>query len=73
MGIVPITTEVDDSIAVMYGANVPMVCSSRAERGDDGTSKYRLVGPAYVHGIMDGEVLEARDRGEVTEEIISLM
>lgn len=45
---VPITSEVGDEIVIFQGAKLPFVV-----RTEDGKSK--LVGPCYVHGMMDGE------------------
>jgi hypothetical protein len=46
---VPCTTEEGDRIAILSGGNLPVILRPN---GDD---YYRLVGPCYVHGIMDGE------------------
>ncbi|CAG8958001.1 hypothetical protein HYFRA_00000344 [Hymenoscyphus fraxineus] len=35
--------------------------------------RFRLVGPAYVHGIMDGEVVEMMERMGVDEEVVFLV
>lgn len=32
--------------------------------------KYRLVGPAYVHGIMDGKIIETIKVQNVDEEVL---
>jgi hypothetical protein len=45
---VPYTTEVGDCIAVLAGGRVPFVLRRTADY-------YRLIGPCYVHGIMEGE------------------
>jgi hypothetical protein len=46
---VPCTTEAGDCIAILSGGNLPFVLRP------NGGESYRLVGPCYVHGIMDGE------------------
>ena len=51
MGIFPGSTQPGDVVAVLLGSKLPFVLRPS---GDDG---YLLVGPAYVHGIMDGEVM----------------
>ena len=48
MASVPRTTEVGDRIMILSGSNVPFVLRSVDDH-------YRLIGPCYVHGIMDGE------------------
>jgi len=45
---VPYTTEVGDFIVVLAGGDYPFVLRPTGDH-------YRLVGPCYVHGIMDGE------------------
>lgn len=35
--------------------------------------KYRLVGPAYVHGIMDGEFIETMKAPNLDEELVILI
>ncbi|KAE9363163.1 hypothetical protein N431DRAFT_550864 [Stipitochalara longipes BDJ] len=54
---VPCTTEVGDCIAILSGGNIPFVLRPT------GDHYYRLVGPCYVHGIMDGEAFpeDAKD------------
>jgi hypothetical protein len=51
MGIGPLTLRKDDRIGIVLGASVPFIF--RPVFG----SRYRLLGPAYVHSIMDGQVL----------------
>ncbi|OAA71714.1 Heterokaryon incompatibility [Akanthomyces lecanii RCEF 1005] len=48
LAMVPITSEVSDEIVIFQGAKLPFIV-----RTEDGKSK--LVGPCYVHGMMDGE------------------
>lgn len=45
---VPYTTEMGDCIAVLTGRRVPFVLRPIGDC-------YRLVGPCYMHGVMDGE------------------
>jgi hypothetical protein len=54
-----------DIVCVLLGGSVPYIVRPK----DD---SYILIGEAYVHGIMDGEVLEAVNRGEYALEWISL-
>lgn len=52
IGMGPRTLEEGDGIMVPLGSKVPYAVRKRGEGG------YRLVGEAYTHGIMDGEILE---------------
>jgi len=63
--LVPDMTCIGDFIVVLYGCNFPVVL-----RPQEGNFVY--VGECYVDGIMDGEVLDAKDRGEYQEVDIIL-
>ncbi|KAF2186241.1 hypothetical protein K469DRAFT_706906 [Zopfia rhizophila CBS 207.26] len=55
-GLVPRETKVGDELWVLHGGRVPFVL--RRER--DGSDRLRrIVGDCFIHGIMDGEALEA--------------
>lgn len=47
-------------VAILFGASVPFVLQ---KKGDT----WRLVGEAYVHGVMNGEAVEMWKRGELKE------
>lgn len=51
VGLAPESAAVGDVISVFYGSDVPFVLRL------DGDGRYRLLGEAYVHGIMDGELM----------------
>jgi hypothetical protein len=50
-GLVPVEAEVGDLLCVFLGSNLPSVVR-KVEGG-----RYRLVGEAYIHGFMDGELM----------------
>ncbi|OCL13179.1 hypothetical protein AOQ84DRAFT_261660, partial [Glonium stellatum] len=52
----PSGVRVDDIIVVLLGASVPFIL--RRIIGNLEHEEYELIGEAYVHGIMDGEILE---------------
>ena len=52
MGLFPQTTHIGDEICVISGGHIPFVVCRQS--GDD----FQLVGECYVHGIMNGEVLQ---------------
>ncbi|KAH8660845.1 hypothetical protein BGZ60DRAFT_381584 [Tricladium varicosporioides] len=52
LGLGPASVQQGDIVAIIYGAEVPMVF-----RKASGV-KYLLIGEAYVDGIMDGEAME---------------
>jgi hypothetical protein len=51
LGIGPEATEVGDIICIFYGAVVPYILRPET------SGRYRLLGEAYVDGIMDGEFM----------------
>lgn len=53
--LLPEEAEVGDRIALVKGGRVPLVLRRDEGVGEGG---YRLVGEAYVHGVMDGERFE---------------
>lgn len=62
-GLCPPDTKVGDIICILHGCSVPVVLREKQ------SGYMSLVGEAYVHGVMDGEALEAfRERGSVGEE-----
>jgi hypothetical protein len=65
MALAPRLTKAGDECCIVLGANVPCVLRPR----DDG---YSLLGEAYVHGYMLGEVKDQLDVGYVTVEGIVL-
>lgn len=54
VGMVPHRTEAGDFVVIIKGVCVPMVI--RRVDGED--TKFRLVGQAYFHGFMSGEILQ---------------
>ncbi|KEY75047.1 hypothetical protein S7711_09654 [Stachybotrys chartarum IBT 7711] len=65
MGIGPTGTQPGDLIFVLFGGGVPYVLRMKE-------SGFLLVGESYIHGVMDGEAVQAWQRGELAEEIIEL-
>ena len=53
----PSETEVGDVISVVHGVKLPMIL--RPIQGHP--KQYRIGGPCYVHGYMNGEVAEMED------------
>ncbi|KAG8165466.1 hypothetical protein KVR01_004018 [Diaporthe batatas] len=56
IGIGPDTTEAGDAVYVLFGGHLPFLLRDIPE-GLEGRGSHTYVGHAYVHGIMDGEVL----------------
>ncbi|KAL2061465.1 hypothetical protein VTL71DRAFT_6842 [Oculimacula yallundae] len=53
-------SQVGDSIVLLQGASVPIIL-----RPYEGA--YKVIGEAYVHGIMEGEFWEAQDKAKMQE------
>ena len=66
IGLVPDDAKVGDWISIMPGGNLPFVLRNREGH------KFEVVGHAYVHGAMDGEILIRFGMlGLTTDEIFS--
>jgi hypothetical protein len=52
IGLCPLPSEVGDEVWLLQGALVPFVLREVAEKG-----KYEMIGEAYLHGFMNGEML----------------
>ena len=63
MGLGPNTLEENDLVVLLYGGDIPYILRPREEGG------YVLVGEAYVHGVMLGEIMPKVDAGEFEEKI----
>lgn len=59
-----------DFIVVLGGAKVPVVLRRIIRDSEESTDQheYILVGPAYVHGFMDGEAMTLADEGKLEKE-----
>jgi hypothetical protein len=57
-GLAPSATDIGGVVPVIFGCNFPVILRPAAE----GT--YQVTGECYVHGIMDGEVVDAAERKE---------
>jgi hypothetical protein len=59
MGLAEGQVEVGDKVFVVRGSSVPLVLrpvTKSSRKGVGNSTRYTLVGRAYVHGIMDGEM-----------------
>jgi hypothetical protein len=75
MGLAPLRTEVGDVVTVLEGGYVPFILRPRVQKeGGDGegseTGTFEFVGEAYVHGIMNGEVVAAAKEEDMRMFII---
>lgn len=70
MGFAPLGTMTGDHICVLAGGKVPLI--TRADPDHDGAPSKRftcrLLGDAYVHGLMDGEAMKLADAGVLKVE-----
>lgn len=56
MGIAPLNTQKGDVVAVLFGSTIPFVL--RPVQNEEVRNRYQLLGECYVHGVMDGELVE---------------
>ena len=54
LGLVPAGAMAGDVVTIVIGYNVPLLL--RRAQGE--TRRFSLIGECYVHGVMDGEVVE---------------
>ncbi|KAF3039089.1 hypothetical protein E8E11_007387 [Didymella keratinophila] len=59
LGLAPMGAEVGDSILLAEGARTPLITREKGE-------EWMMVGPAYVHGIMSGDMRTEGKRQEMT-------
>ncbi|KAF2435578.1 hypothetical protein EJ08DRAFT_604586 [Tothia fuscella] len=64
LGIAPNTMEDGDVVCILHGFKVPYIL-----RSVNGPGHYVLIGDAYIHGIMDGEVMAQISSGDLKEEV----
>ena len=69
MVLVPDNAKVGDVICGLYGGSYFYVLCPVS--GNDETMT--VVGPAYVHGLMNGKVLQLRDQGVLKEQVFILV
>jgi hypothetical protein len=60
VGMLPINTIVGDSVYIFAGGGLPFVLRPSAEL----PNKYEVVGGCYIHGVMNGELVESDKRRE---------
>ena len=71
--LVPQFAQPGDVCCAFLGMVTPFVLRSGAKQIDDGSICYSLVGEAYVHGVMSGELVDALDNGDIEINDITLM
>ncbi len=59
LGCVPSSARIGDEIFVLIGSQTPFVVRQAIQKG-----KYEIIGECYMHGMMDGEVLERETKRE---------
>ncbi|EON68047.1 hypothetical protein W97_07195 [Coniosporium apollinis CBS 100218] len=81
LGLGPRNTQVNDRLCIIAGCHVPVVLRQvRRAGGHDGdgcitvtheeTAYYHVVGGAYVHGVMEGELASRFNKAELTEFVL---
>ncbi|KAE9365590.1 HET-domain-containing protein [Stipitochalara longipes BDJ] len=61
LGLASHATEVGDDLMVCKGSTIPLIMRRCGEKEDE----FRLIGDAYVHGIMNGEAFDDRKCQEI--------
>ncbi|KAI3316589.1 hypothetical protein HD806DRAFT_423915 [Xylariaceae sp. AK1471] len=68
-GLGPHITRPGDQCCVLQGSGVPFLLRPLSTNG---SQEFRLVGEAFIHGVMKGEVLEKVKASELQEQIIAI-
>ena len=61
IGMAPYDTMKGDKVCLLFGCRVPVVLRERTDGG------FELIGEVYVHGIMKGEALTAKNHGKLRD------
>lgn len=65
LGLAPEAAERGDFVAIVYGCNFPVVLRPNGD-------SYWFIGECYIDGIMDGELIEAKEREAYEEKEFTL-
>ncbi|KAH0551486.1 hypothetical protein GP486_007299, partial [Trichoglossum hirsutum] len=71
LALVPVLSKPGDRVCVVPTLEVPLILRELATLSGSGNT-FTLVGPCYVHGIMDGEVMGGIEAGEVKKQEIDI-
>ena len=58
LGLAPAEAKVGDWICMLWGCSVPVVLRQLTTRNGKESGYFKLIGDCYVHGIMNGEMLD---------------
>lgn len=70
-GLGPQKAEAGDRIGVLFGSGVPFVL--RRWNSAEGKRVWKIVGECYVHGIMQGEVIQKWELGSAEARMLHLV
>jgi Heterokaryon incompatibility protein (HET) len=62
---------VGDQVCLLYGGPTPYVLRPIATTAAE--THYRLIRPCYIHGVMEGELMEGIEQGQFEEETFALV
>jgi hypothetical protein len=69
LGLGPDSVQINDEVWILAGSQVPFILRSV----DGSPRRYKLIGEAYVHGIMHGEGMEGVDLNQLDYRQILLV
>lgn len=55
---VPTTAEMGDLVVVLRGCSTPMALRRTTSQDPAASATYQMIGPCFVHGVMDGEMAD---------------
>jgi hypothetical protein len=71
LGIASKKTKIDDEVWIFMGASTPFILRKLDEKDGDKQVR-RLIGVAYVHGVMKGEAMDDLEKGKYELQTVAL-
>ena len=70
MGFVPENCKRGDVVTILAGGSVPIVLRPISDILSPSSVYYQVLGDAYIHGVMDGELFQGEGEGRLLQEFI---
>lgn len=71
--VVPVHTSIDDLICIGRGLSLPIILRPVSGPTESGVDDYEVLGPAYVHGIMDGEFMANATDSNLVDNVFRII
>lgn len=64
VGVGPMGAQEGDLVCILKGGNLPFILRQNTSTVETPHAQFTLVGTAYVHGVMDGEIMQEYEKGK---------